>query len=85
MGGRGGYSGKYSGLSVDSLTRTRIHYQSIMDRNRNKMLLDKNSKSATVRRHQAAAERAYNSAFSEVQQIDKALEKARKRKRNMPF
>lgn len=85
MGGRGGNSGKYSGLSVDSLTRMQSHYQSIMNRNRNAMGLDKNSKSSVVRRKQAAAERAYNSAFSEVKEIDKALEKARKRKRNIPF
>lgn len=85
MGGRGGNSGKYSGIDSGTLLRIRGRYDDIMKRNRVAMGLDKNSKSSAVRRKQAAAERAYNAAFSEVQQIDRVLEKAKKRKRNMPF
>lgn len=85
MGGRGGYSGKYSGQSVDSLTRIRDRYAEIMDRNRVAASLDSNSKSPAVRRRQRTAEAAYNKAEAEVKELDKAIERAKRRKKDVPF
>lgn len=85
MGGRGGSSGKYSGMSVDSLTRARDRYAEIMHRNRTATSLNKNSSSSAVRRKQRAAERAYTAAEKEIQQIDRAISIAKRRKKNVPF
>lgn len=89
MGGRGssGISGnKYSGLSVDTLQRRLSHYQQIVSRNQVKSQLDRNSSSATVRRVQAAAQRAISAADTEIAQIEAALERAKRRKRrDVPF
>lgn len=78
--------GKYSNLSVDSLKRQLSHYQQIVSRNQVKSQLDRNSSSATVRRVQAAAQRAVSSANAEIAQIEAALERAKRRKRrDVPF
>lgn len=85
MGGRGGYSGKYSGVSEDTLSRMRARQENIMNQNRAGRLLDPNSSSAAVRRKAKAARKAYDAAFQEVQAIEKALAQAKKRKRAVPF
>lgn len=89
MGGRGSsgiIGGKYSGLSVDGLERQLSHYKAIVSRNEIKASLDANSKSAVIRRTQAAAARAVSNANAEIAQIEAALQRARKRRRrDVPF
>ncbi len=86
MGGRGWYSGEYRYLDLGGLERQRAHYSDIMRRNRIARQLDRNSDSAVIRRKQRAAERAYNAAETEVNEIDKAIARAKKRRRNnTPF
>lgn len=85
MVGRGGSGGKYSGMSLDSLNRARSRFAGIMSSNRTAMSMNKNSKSAIVRRKQKSAEKAYRAAEKEVQQIDRAISSAKRRKRAVPF
>lgn len=88
MGGRGASGGgKYASVPLSSLERMRDRQQEIMNRNRIARTLDPDSSSAAVRRRQASAERAYNAAEAEIQEIDKAISRARRRRRNqdIPF
>lgn len=59
--------------------------ESIMSSNRAGRMLDPNSSSAAVRRKANAARKAYEAAFHEAQEIEKALAKAKKRKRAVLF
>lgn len=85
MGGRGGYSGKYSNVSLSSLQSMLSRQENIMRENRIARQLDPNSSSSVVRRKQRMAEKAYNAAATEVEELKRAIEKAKKRKRAIPF
>lgn len=85
MGGRGGYSGKYSGLDVSTLSRMLDRQETIMRNNSAARRLDPDSESDAVRRKGNAARKAYDAAFNEAKEIEAAMERAKKRKRAVPF
>lgn len=85
MGGRGGRGGAYDGYSVDYLNKIRDRYVAVVEQNKTRAMLDENSESKVVRQKARAAKKAREEAFDKIDELDKAIEKAKRRKTIIPF
>lgn len=85
MGGRGGQGGVYDGYSVDYLNRIRDRYVDIVKQNKIHAMFDENSESKIIRQKARTAKKAREKAFDKIDELDKAIEKAKRRKTIIPF
>ena len=85
MGGRGGHGGAYDGYSVDYLNRIRDRYVAVVEQNKIHAMFNENSESKIIRQKARTAKKAREKAFDKIDELDKAIEKAKHRKTIIPF
>lgn len=86
MGGRGSTGSTiYDGYSIDYLNAIKARQEAIVSNNRTSAMLNKNSDSRVIRRKARSAQEATDRALKKISELDKAIEKAKRRKTVVPF